>query len=447
MNKEGTLVLALVVSVFLLSASVSASFAYKSNSLVTSYSGGEILRGSINISFTNEPASSVFTSSFNGSTTLLNLLKNNSFSENADYVCTFPNCITDYRVGGSVSSLSLDNDKTSTIGFKVTGEDVEVTSLKFLFTSSASASCSRQILIDVLGNNGSFIQSNKNSGVLCEEQNKGCFDNDLGDYITVDLTSSLYCEKITLNPAPAYKIGAAVINGTRTTDLTMSLYNSDENNQGDLLAECKLPKNTISTESVGCVVNYTVSRGKDYYVCIEAKDDDSGFQIRAEKNSPLCGTDSQGPPFKIDYELFATPFAFDGIGTLEINESLFGAQNNEMSLVESINQYLTDRYKKNCSKGCLIPFKIEGIDQNLNIDASGSRYGLKYRVGSGSTIYTERAIYRLESEESKITTPKYLNIDVEKAGFKIPLSSTATKLALYFGGQPIFSKPLNITKF
>jgi hypothetical protein len=445
MKKERALVWVILTMLFLLSASAYASFDYKSNSLTTSYSGGESVRGPINISLTNEPADSAFTSNFDGSIMLLSLLKNNSFLENADYKCTFPNCITDYKASGSTSSLNLDEDTPGIIGFKITGEDVEVTSLKFLITSNVGASCSRQILIDVLGKNESFIQSNKNSGVVCEEQNMGCFDDELDDYLNVDLTSSLYCEKITLNPAPAYQIGAIVTNGTKTTDLTMSLYSSYENNWEDFLADCKLPKNTQEIENVSCIVNYTVSREKDYFVCIEAKDDDSGFQIRAEKESPLCGTDTQGPPFNIDYELFATPLAFDSIGTLEINESLFGSQNNEMSLVDSINQYITDRYQKNCSNGCLIPFKIEGVNQNLNLDASGSRYGLKYRIGGGSTVYTERTIYRLESEKSKITTLKYLNIDVEKAEFKIPLSSSATKLYLYLNGNQIMTKPVNIT--
>ncbi len=445
MNKEGTLILVLVASILAVSASVHASFDYKSNNLAAIYSGGEIVRGTINISFTSEPASSAFTSNFDGSTTLIALLKNNSLSENADYTCTFKNCITDYKVKGSVSSLNLDEDVPETIGFKINGEDVEVTSLKFLLTSDAGASCTRQILIDVLGKNESFIQSNKNSGVACTEQNKGCFDSGLGDYLSVDLTSSPYCEKMRLNPAPAYKIGAVVINGTKTTDLTMQLYNAEEDSQGDFLVDCKLPKNTQETESVGCIVNYTVSTEKDYFVCIKAKDDDSGYQVRAEKENPVCGTDMQGPPFNIDYELFATSMAFDIIGTLEINESLFGAQNNEMSLVDYVNQYLTDRYQKNCTKGCIVPFKIEGVNQDLNLDDSGNRYGIKYRLGGGSTIYTDHTIYRLESEESKITTLKYLNIDVEKAGFKIPLTSNAVKLYLYLGGQLILPKPLDIS--
>jgi hypothetical protein len=451
MNKEGTLLLVLIASVFIVSACASASFNYKNNSLETIYSGGEIVRGTINISLTSEPASSAFTSNFDGSTTLIDLLKNNSFSENIDYTCTFPNCITGYKVKSSVSSLGLDEDTPQVIGFKITGNgDVKVTSIKFLLTSDVGASCSRQILIDVLDKNESFIQSNKNSGVACAEQNKGCFDDGLGSYLSVDLTLLPYCEKMTLNPAPAYQIGAVVINGTKTTNLTMQLYDSKGNDTGDFLADCKLPKNTQGTESVGCVVNYTVSREKNYFVCIYAKDDDSGYQVRAEKESPVCGTDTNGPPFNIDYELFATPLAFDTIGTLEINESLFFAQNenneyNDGSLIGYVNQYLTDRYQNNCSNGCIIPFKIEGVHQTLNLDASSDGYGIRYMLGSGSTRYPELTIYRLESEESKITTPKYLNVEVEKAGIKIPLTSNATKLYLYLGGQPILPNPLSIS--
>src|SRR3989338_2951820 len=98
MNKEARFV-AIILGLIILSAGFSlATFSYKNNNLITSYSAGEKIKGTINISLSSEPADSIFRSNFNGSIKLIDLLKANNLVERVNYNCTYSNCIDSYKV-------------------------------------------------------------------------------------------------------------------------------------------------------------------------------------------------------------------------------------------------------------------------------------------------------------------------------------------------------------
>src|SRR3989338_7335313 len=150
MNKEARFV-AIILGLIILSAGFSlATFSYKNNNLITSYSAGEKIRGTINISLSSEPVDSIFRSNFNGSIKLIDLIKTNNFVEKTDYNCNYPNCLDSYKVLNEITnSISLASEPVF-VGFKVSGENIDISSLKFSLSSNAGESCSRPILIDVL---------------------------------------------------------------------------------------------------------------------------------------------------------------------------------------------------------------------------------------------------------------------------------------------------------
>ncbi|MCX8158723.1 MAG: hypothetical protein N3D20_00275 [Candidatus Pacearchaeota archaeon] len=439
MNKKRVSVVFCFIFLLVIISFVSASFSFKNENLQRTYVGGEMIKGFINISFSNENAHSLLTSNFNGTITLIELLKKNNFIENNDYICSRKKCEIDYKADEEINSLNLNDDDSKIIGFKLTGNNVEISSLKLSLATNADASCEREILIDVLDRNESFIQSTKKTKDICEEEYFGCFDEN-EDTSYVIISESGYCEKIELPPAPAYMIGAKVKNGTATAKLTMKLYDGSWNELG----ECELPKNSQNIEKLTCQVNYSNKEKKEFMICISSSSEDAEYQIRSEESRETCGTDNMGSSYNIDFEIFAKKVKFAPIGILSINETTFSEQNDGNNLNDYIDSYIEEKYERNCSNGCIIPFRIYGNSQTITKESAT----LKYREGSGRVLRTTGAIYSIEKEDAKITTKRALNINIEKAGFFIPLLSTAKQLLIYLDNKMILPKaiPINVTK-
>ncbi len=433
MNKEARFV-AIILGLIILSAGFSlATFSYKNNNLITSYSAGEKIRGTINISLSSEPVDSIFRSNFNGSIKLIDLIKTNNFVEKTDYNCNYPNCLDSYKVLNEITnSVSLASEPIFA-GFKISGENIDISSLKFSLSSNAGESCSRPILIDILDKNEAFIQPNKNSGNLCEEEFRGCFNSNTNLQLA-EITTNLYCEKMNLTIAPGYQIGAIIQNGTSSANIKMSMQDS----QGNTLGECTLPKQSQQTEKVGCSVNYSVTKNGEYLICIYS-DIDAEYKLDSERTSPTCGTSSGGGSYNIDFDMFAKPLQFASVGELNVNSSTFYELNNGLEIVNYVNDYLEEVYQKNCSNGCVIPFKITGISQSMTF----SNEEIKYRDGS-SPLFSETKLYNLEKDKAKITTPKTININIEPANLVIPIGSKEKTLKLYLDNREILPSPLNI---
>ena len=426
--KLGALILVLIVLSVGFSA---ASFSYKNNNLRTSYSAGEKIGGALNISFTSEPASSLLRSNFNGSMKIIDLLKANQLVEGRDYTCTYPRCFDSYQSTGELSgTTNLSGSTPLIVGFKLTGEQVKITSVKFSIASTANKSCSRQLLIDVPGRNDTFIQNSKSSGVLCGNEYRGCFDRGTSNFLWATIPSNKpYCEKITLTPAPAYRIGGVIKNGTVQSNIKMALRDSEGEPLGD---ECILPIQSSDIQQIGCDVNYSISSGGDYFVCIYAEESTADYKIKTEDLAPMCGI-SDDAEYNIDFDLFASPLEFAAVGTFDMNDTL---------LATHVDDYLENVYQRNCSLGCIIPFKITGITQDLTFSNAEVQFT---RAPSINTKLNDYRMYKFNSDIAKITTPKSVNLEVSFAGLTIPLGSNATKLYLYLNSQAILPSPLNIS--
>lgn len=422
--------------VLLLSASlVLATVSYKGNSIETNYSAGENIRGTINISFANEPSDSLFTSiPFGGSITLIKLLEANNLVEGADYNCSYPGCRDSYSAQGEINGNAELTSEPVFIGFKVTGNDVTISSLEFSLTSDVNKSCQRQFLIDVLDKNEFFIQPNKNSGESCETESYGCFDLDANTIRWADITSSPYCEIINFTSAPAYYIGANIKNGTVLSALKMSIETMD----GEQRGECTLPKLTQPIKKIGCNISYSSLNGGEHLVCISSNSDSAGYQIRSETDPLICGT---GGGENIDYEIFAQPLKFAPVGTIKINNSVFSEQNPAQELASYANEYLQENYEGDCPiKGCFIPFKITGIPQTLTFSNA------KVKYFDGNNQYTGNELHILLKSKANVTIPaaKPVNLEISHAGFKIPAGSTAKNLDIYYRGTKLLSKTIKI---
>ena len=98
--------------------------------------------------------------------------------------------------------------------------------------------------------------------------------------------------------------------------------------------------------------------------------------------------------------------------------------------------------------------EFKKFENNYNFTASGEKMqfyeNMRYQnprisYKSGNTGKTAEQVYNISIEPAKISS-KYLNIDISKAGFTIPIDSTGKKFTLYLDGNKVFESAINITK-
>ena len=414
---------------------VNAGFNYANNNIAKSYSGGDKIKGKINISFQKEPVNSILNSNFEGEITLIELLKKNSFSEVKDYNCSTINCASQYIAKNQINDISLEPGERKIFGFKLSGRDIEIKSAKFSLSGNSAATCYGQFLIDTLDKNETYIQNYKYVGVPCGNRQYGCFDNSVENYDLATITSTPYCEKIKLVPAPAFQVGAKIKNSTQgSTNIKMQIYS----NEWDELGKCNLPKHSQETEELKCIINFSNINIKEYYICVSS-DTSKDYRIRSEQEGEICGnSDIDFNNYARDYEIFADALQFD-TPNIEINETTFNKISGKR-FAEYLDDYVSEKYDRACPiDGCIIPFEIipEKME-NLVISNAEIQYN-----AAGASGLSNSKIYLVEKTDSTIDS-KYLDIELEHSGIKIPLGSRERKLALSLGGKMILPEPLDI---
>ncbi len=437
-EKEIWVMLVLIISILIMIPSVLASIdginiLVKNNSI----SGGDMIKGNVQIKITNELPALNISSNFGGSLTLIEWLKRNGLTEGNDYSCTTKNCSSAMVARSALSSaIALDNE-VKAIGFNLSGEDIVIQSLRLGVSSNAGQSCNGQLSTDLLDGNVSMINT-KYVNTLCDVKQIGCFSSGVPVEVA-EITSNAqnpYCENITLPAGPAYRLSALVTNSTIAySELTLTLYDS---NWGSV-DSCILPKHTQHTEELSCVVNASRATKQSYMLCLGSKPGTlSNYTISTETSSPVCGTSQRNSlTFSRDYPLSAQPLTF-AQPSFEINESSVNLMTGK-SLINLVNTYLNKVYGNNCTNGCALPFIIKSA---LNQQVSFSISELKY-TSKGASL-TNNNLLSLENVQPTISSGK-INLTLDSANFTIPLGTKETSFVLYSGTNKIFAPvPLSI---
>lgn len=416
----------------LLSGNVLASFVAKNGSVDTKYSTGDTIRGRVNMSFDNEPASSKFTSNFEGNITLLDLLRKSGFVEGEDFDCSLTGCGEQYTKDTSISSFDISGNKT--VGFALSGANIEnIESIKLHVQSSAGPSCLNQLTVDFLGNGEGEIINTKHTTSLCGVKSYGCFQQE-NSPTYAEISTTPYCEKMTFPTAAGFSVGARIKDSTSgTADLIMSVYDTD----GVFIGSCTLPKNSQSEEDLSCTLDISFPEQKDVMVCVKAKSSGAHYSIPAETKNPCGNTNPASKTFTRDFQIFSQPLQFDSVD-FNINDSTFASVYG-LRLSDFVYDYVDEKYAGNCENECVIPITFEGDQQTINVDDASLRY-----MSDGALLNSE-TLYTLQKENAKIDSVFHV-LDLGKAGFTIPLNSTEKKFKLMLGAKNVFEQTINITK-
>lgn len=435
--KEGLILLSIALLLGVLQISFGyASFSLHNEKVQREYVGGEQIKGKINISLRNEPFNNMITSNFVGGIKLIDFLLENELEQGEQFNCTSEDCGMVYGIKNSITSASVENGKDLLIGFKIKDEDVVIKSLDFNINSDLGSSCTQSFKIFVFADNETPLMNNNYvSGGLCGTKNFGCFQNNLetSNYQEAIVTQEPYCEKISLEPAPACMVGAEINAVGNTSSLIFDFYN----NETEHLKSCSVTNIKTGLSSVSCVINQSVLERGEYYICVYSNANKNEYKIRSEREENICGGAGVGRANR-DYEIFAQPLLYSALKNFSAAKAFRDIY--KMDLGERADSYIAEKYGRDCSndEGCVIPFLIRGVSQNLVFENISIFY-----EGSGA-FFTGRELYKLEEKPSLISTNMPVELDLKYANLSIPVSSKEQYLQILLGENQLFSRAIKI---
>ena len=375
-------------------------------SIFPSYQAGDVIHGKITLSLRDEPASSLFQSNFAGNITLIELLAANDAQQNVDYNCSTRTCESTYSARESISSVNLaENDYP--FGFAIRGREVAIQTLDILLTSGQGASCGRQLEVIIPETNESLYNTNLISNPqLCETSHTGCFDTSLAGerYKEAVLSSENYCNKILLEPAPGYYIGANVRVVQNSSLMTMRFFDSSLEEIGN----CRLPIPAVGSSTLGCIINKSIVVREDFFVCISSGVP-SDYRIRYEEEGAICGGAGIGETTSEDYDVFARPLPYGPLANMSVSRAY--SSTYDVPLAERANDYISRVYGGDCNTTCVIPFVLRGGTQLLQLNNASITW-----TSRGATR-VDNTLYRLERIEPLITSNRPLALEVSYGHF------------------------------
>lgn len=426
-----------LIGVVLLSSVVLADFEVDedSSSVIDSYLGGEIVKGKINISFSDQ-TNGRFVSGFSGGAELLDVLENMSYVAGEDFMCSPKQCSDDYKTtSGAESNFTLSTEGKALYGFKLQGDPVNVVEMQIEISSSGNeASCSNQMLFDLLEDGSTDFFNTQASSEVCSTKNYGCFVDD--DKVTglATITDTRYCNRINVSGAPAYQVGADFTKTGAGGELSFQLFDVEGNQLGSSV-EISGP----SAPQINVTIPYSSQTGFEGFVCVRDKENSNKFKIRLREAENSCGTAGHprnaGSVSNSDYDLFIRSMKYAPMGSLNLNNDEFETLQDE-ELPDVVNSYLDQVYGKNCSDGCIVPFSITNSEA-ISID----NVKMSYMRGGNSVEATE--IYQITSNEFTIDSD-FLTLDIEKMSFITPNVDGFHEFTIELNGREVISEDLEV---
>jgi len=422
-----------IVLVIFLASFVSATYNFSNHSIQSSYSKDSSISGSIKISFTNEPINSLFTDSLGNSIELRDLLFS---SQSYSYTCAYTSCESKFAsvASGTSFPFSLPNEESAFYGLVFDVNLEKINSASFELVSDASESSENQISIDFFNDDEIDIKNTK-VGSSFGDENFGCF-NSTQTTTELTITSTPYCQNISLYESPGLKMGAwvkKIVSGPNT--ISMKLYKED----GTFVNGCALTTiSSIGTE-VFCNIDSPIE-DKNYFVCINSVGSGGDYKIRGFSQLNNCGF--QGVPPKnpvYTYQIGVSERNFGNVGTLQISNTLPNGNN----LSTMIENYIVSKYGgKDCStETCFVPIKITS-SKNQSITLRNLNVNYDFQGGSGVAM---TSIHKFEEDPSNVNAS--MGSLPLGSFFKLPNQEQNITYGFNYKGNYLFQKSISIKDY
>jgi len=399
---------------------VAASFSVTDYSFGGSFSPYENITGSLNISINSENFFSKITSSDNDEILLGTFLDSNF----ADYSCFPQDCSQNYDSSSpeTAKTVVMTEDESSYIGFVLDGASVSVNSFSFAMSSDFVQSLEIPLSLTFFEEEVWEFTTFSND---YSPKNYGCYNPSSGAAGHL-IQSSEYCEVIEIPVTSSIQMGAIVDLNGETRDLTMTLY------PGEVGFEIDSCIFNPSIDAAGCSIDApagTTFNEGTYHVCVSAAVP-TNYKIFEETFGENCGfVLANGPENSVlDYGIFAQSAYYEGAaGFLDSSGLDFD------SLVLRADNYVENRYNRDCSNSCVLPLKLEGVSQNFVMDS----ISVGYSEAGGDIV--------LDAVSDLDITPAIVDfegtLDLSKTGFKI---GETGNYSLYLDGEKLLEEHVTL---
>lgn len=416
-----------------------------SGELSSTYPLGGKISGWINISLSDEYADSLLTGIFGGNITIKSLLEKNDVS----YDCNPSDCGGQYESDNNgLETKVYDISRGSQlIVIKILGDfkDIVSNGLVMRIEASNQDTCDNPLKIDLLDDGViDLTATNYSNDYSCKYNGGyGCFNNSQEGELT-EIQEIPYCNKIKLPLGNSYNLGAYVKKSSTATNyvqglLNMELYDQD----GEFLESCTFasPGPTSNGGELGCYINHTNNENTDYFLCLSSTDGEQGFMTSYQTGN-ACGFFDTPPSeeYVANYKLFSSGAKWGNVGLIQINETNYQDWGGSGSLSGLITGYINERFEGNCTSGCFIPIRIISDSQTKVSILSSS---LKYKTNIG--VIETKKFYDATKKEALISIP-FTKINIDYAGFDVPKSYGNSTMKIYYKGNEILSKKIEVKK-
>ncbi len=455
MNKA-VIILSAIFFIFLVQ-SISGQVQVSNFSINTQYSPNATITGFVNLSLSGISSNAYILSSLGQNISLRNLLNQQASSFN--YSCSTSDCNSSYSVADSGSlyeNFSLSGGQSQVFGFLITGNAPTISAgniFSLNVASDADLASVPQLSIDLLNDGLPEWGAYQPSGII-SQQSFGCYSDSLRNPQPSYITSTPYCEKISIPISAQVNLGAQVM-GSGNAQFQMTMQNV---NGSSAIGSCTTT--AAGTQQVICIAkntggstNYLVKTKGDYWVCIKQINPPTppNYQINTAVPGNPCGfTGNFAGNYTIDFQIFGQSILFSPVGAFTYNDTEIAnsgyvvTTNN--NLEKQIIQYLQNKYGDKCQNGCVVPISFYAAqDQNINV----SNLNLLVTDNTYGTTAISN-LYNVAQSVVTLSTKGYQSLSLNNANFSVPSTpgnSTFT-LTLYDGNNsyPLLAKTIGIAQ-
>lgn len=405
-------------------------------SINTQYIPNSTITGWINLSFNNISTSAYILSSSGQNISLKSLLNMQKLTFN--YSCSTSDCNSSYTPtdqGSTYENFSLNAGQSQIFGLNIIGNAPTI-SLGNFFSLNVSSDVGLQnipqLSVDMLNDGTPEWLAYQPSSTI-NPPNYGCYSDSIRNAQPSYLTSTTYCEKISIPISAQVDIGAQVM-GSGNAQFQMTI-NSTNGSSG--VGSCTATAS--GTQPVICVATnpggstyYNIKNNGDFWVCIKQTSGSSNsYQINTANQANSCGfVGAFSGNYTIDFQIFAQSVLFSPVGSFLFNDTeiansgyLVTSSNN---LEKEITNYLQSKYGDKCSNGCIIPISFNAVQAqdinltDLNLLVTDNTYGTT----------AINLIYNIAQIPATLSTKGYQILSLNNAGFSAPMTFGNSTFAL-----------------
>ena len=258
---------------------------------------------------------------------------------------------------------------------------------------------------------GVFWEYTEASSDYSRDENWGCWGN--SETEQDDVPSMRFCSVMNISETNSLMAGAEIIINGGSGTLDIVIY---DNSEGEI-GSCNSVFNPSVDEDF-CIIEFSDGLAEGiYYVCLEDVSATS-YKISRERGNSnnSCGWSQSGDfsvpsSFSKDFPIFIKLPSYSsatGLGQYFQDEVVNPGESFWDDVLEDLNDFVVNKYSRNCSDGCVFPVAVSGVSQKFKV----SSVNLGYTVGTSDdhSLETATKVYGVDDTPATVSFKGILDL-------------------------------------